>query len=88
MNQKGVGASTSSQTAWAVLGLMAGGDYRSESLARGIAYLLDQQQADGGWREVPYTGTGFPRVFYLKYHAYPWYFPLMALAKYSRGQEA
>jgi squalene-hopene/tetraprenyl-beta-curcumene cyclase len=85
-NLKGVGKSTSSQTAWAVLGLMAGGDYRSESLARGIAYLLDQQQADGGWREVPYTGTGFPRVFYLKYHAYPWYFPLMALAKYSRGQ--
>ena len=86
VNLKGQGASTSSQTAWAVLGLMAGGDIRSESLARGIAYLLDQQQADGGWREVPYTGTGFPRVFYLKYHAYPWYFPLMALAKYSRGQ--
>ena len=86
VNLKGQGASTSSQTAWAVLGLMAGGDIRSESLARGIAYLLDQQQADGGWREVPYTGTGFPRVFYLKYHAYPWYFPLMALARYSRGQ--
>ena len=88
VNQKGVGVSTSSQTAWAVLGLMAGGDYRSESLARGIAYLLDHQQADGGWSEVPYTGTGFPRVFYLKYHAYPWYFPLMALAKYSRNQGA
>jgi squalene-hopene/tetraprenyl-beta-curcumene cyclase len=87
-DQKGVGASTSSQTAWAVLGLMAGGDFRSESLARGIAYLLDQQQADGGWSEVPYTGTGFPRVFYLKYHAYPWYFPLMALARYSSGQGA
>jgi len=85
-NLKGAGASTSSQTAWAVLGLMSGGDYRSESLTRGIAYLLDQQGLDGGWREVPYTGTGFPRVFYLKYHAYPWYFPLMALAKYSRGQ--
>jgi squalene-hopene/tetraprenyl-beta-curcumene cyclase len=88
VNLKGVGVSTSSQTAWAVLGLMAGGDYRSESLARGIAYLLDHQQADGGWSEVPYTGTGFPRVFYLKYHAYPWYFPLMALAKYARNQEA
>jgi len=83
VNQKGMGVSTSSQTAWAVLGLMAGGDYRSESLARGIAYLLDNQQADGGWSEVPYTGTGFPRVFYLKYHSYPWYFPLMALAKYA-----
>ena len=73
------------QTAWAVLGLMAGGDYRSESLTRGIAYLLDHQQADGGWSETPYTGTGFPRVFYLKYHSYPWYFPLLALAKYSRS---
>ena len=87
-NLKGVGVSTSSQTAWAVLGLMAGGDYRSESLALGIAYLLDHQQGDGGWSEVPYTGTGFPRVFYLKYHAYPWYFPLMALSKYARSQEA
>ncbi len=87
-NLKGVGVSTSSQTAWAVLGLMAGGDYRSESLARGIAYLLDAQQADGGWSEVPYTGTGFPRVFYLKYHSYPWYFPLMALSKYARNQGA
>jgi squalene-hopene/tetraprenyl-beta-curcumene cyclase len=85
-NQKGVGVSTASQTAWAVLGLMAGGDFRSESLARGIAYLLDTQQPDGGWSEVPYTGTGFPRVFYLKYHSYPWYFPLMALARYARGQ--
>ncbi|HVJ05827.1 MAG TPA: squalene--hopene cyclase [Candidatus Saccharimonadales bacterium] len=85
-NEKGVGVSTSSQTAWAVLGLMAGGDYRSESLARGIAYLLDHQEADGGWSEVPYTGTGFPRVFYLKYHSYPWYFPLMALAKYSQNE--
>jgi len=87
VNLNGVGPSTSSQTAWAVLGLMAGGDYRSESLVRGIAYLLDHQQVDGGWSEVPYTGTGFPRVFYLKYHAYPWYFPLMALAKYARNQE-
>jgi squalene-hopene/tetraprenyl-beta-curcumene cyclase len=86
VNQKGIGVSTSSQTAWAVLGLMAAGDYRSESLARGIAYLLDRQQADGGWSEVPYTGTGFPRVFYLKYHSYPWYFPLLALAKYSQNQ--
>jgi squalene-hopene/tetraprenyl-beta-curcumene cyclase len=86
VNKKGVGVSTSSQTAWAVLGLMAGGDFRSESLARGIAYLLDHQLADGGWSEVPYTGTGFPRVFYLKYHSYPWYFPLLALAKYSHHQ--
>jgi squalene-hopene/tetraprenyl-beta-curcumene cyclase len=86
-NRKGAGASTCSQTAWAVLGLMSGGDLRSESLARGIAYLLDHQDAEGGWSDPLYTGTGFPRVFYLKYHAYPWYFPLMALAKYARGQE-
>ena len=85
-NLKGTGLSTASQTAWAVLGLMSGGDYRSESLARGIAYLLDHQQGNGGWSEVPYTGTGFPRVFYLKYHAYPWYFPLLALAKYASTQ--
>jgi squalene-hopene/tetraprenyl-beta-curcumene cyclase len=85
---KGMGRSTCSQTAWAVIGLMASGDYRSESLARGIAYLLEHQNADGGWTEIPYTGTGFPRVFYLKYHAYPWYFPLIALAKYARGQES
>jgi squalene-hopene/tetraprenyl-beta-curcumene cyclase len=83
---RGVGESTCSQTAWATIGLMAGGDNRSESLARGIAYLLDRQNADGGWLDPLYTGTGFPRVFYLKYHAYPWYFPLLALAKYSRGQ--
>lgn len=81
-NLKGTGVSTASQTAWALIGLMSGGDYDSESVARGIAYLLDTQQADGGWSEIPYTGTGFPRVFYLKYHSYPWVFPLIALAKY------
>jgi squalene-hopene/tetraprenyl-beta-curcumene cyclase len=86
--QKGVGPSTCSQTAWAVIGLMAGGDFRSESLARGIAYLLEHQNGEGGWTDPLYTGTGFPRVFYLKYHAYPWYFPLLALAKYGRCQEA
>ena len=86
-NLKGCGESTASQTAWSVLGLMSGGDFRSESVTRGIAYLLDHQQADGGWSEGPYTGTGFPRVFYLKYHSYPWFFPLLALAKYSRHQQ-
>ena len=87
-NLRGTGPSTSSQTAWATLGLMAGGDFRSESLSRGIAYLMDHQQSNGGWSEVPYTGTGFPRVFYLKYHSYPWYFPLMALARFARGQQS
>jgi squalene-hopene/tetraprenyl-beta-curcumene cyclase len=83
-NQKGIGESTSSQTAWALLGLMAAGDYTSEGVARGIAYLLQQQAQDGSWFEVPYTGTGFPRVFYLKYTYYYLYFPLMALTKYAK----
>ena len=83
-NQKGIGESTCSQTAWALLGLMAAGDYKSDSVAHGIAYLLEQQQEDGGWFEVPYTGTGFPRVFYLKYTYYYRYFPLMALTKYAK----
>ena len=77
-NTKGIGPSTSSQTAWAVLGLMAAGDFHSDSVASGIAYLLGEQKADGSWFEVPYTGTGFPRVFYLKYHMYFQYFPLLA----------
>jgi squalene-hopene/tetraprenyl-beta-curcumene cyclase len=83
-NTKGVGPSTSSQTAWALLGLMAAGDYKSDSVALGIAYLMGQQREDGSWFEVPYTGTGFPRVFYLKYHMYFQYFPLMALTKYAK----
>ena len=81
---KGIGESTSSQTAWALLGLMAAGDFKSDSVARGIAYLLQQQREDGSWFEVPYTGTGFPRVFYLKYTYYYQYFPLMALTKYAK----
>jgi squalene-hopene/tetraprenyl-beta-curcumene cyclase len=81
---RGTGESTASQTAWALLGLMAGGDFRSECLANGIKYLLDRQQKDGAWHEVPYTGTGFPRVFYLKYTLYYQYFPLMALTKYAK----
>ena len=81
---RGVGESTASQTAWACLGLMAAGDTRSGSLDRGIAYLLDQQKKDGSWWEKHYTGTGFPKVFYLKYHMYAEYFPLMALATYTK----
>jgi squalene-hopene/tetraprenyl-beta-curcumene cyclase len=83
-DKKGAGPSTCSQTAWALLGLMAAGDYRSDCLARGVAYLLKQQKADGSWFEAPYTGTGFPRVFYLKYHMYAQYFPLLALTKYAK----
>jgi squalene-hopene/tetraprenyl-beta-curcumene cyclase len=83
-NRKGTGASTCSQTAWALLGLMAAGDFHSDSVAHGIAYLLGEQTANGSWFEVPYTGTGFPRVFYLKYHMYFQYFPLLALTQYAK----
>ena len=82
---RGTGPSTASQTAWALLGLMAAGDFRSDCLARGAQYLLKTQKKDGSWFEVPYTGTGFPRVFYLKYTLYYQYFPLMALTCYDRA---
>ena len=81
---RGVGPSTPSQTAWAVLGLLAAGDTRSDSVARGIAYLLRTQRPDGNWDEPYYTGTGFPRVFYLMYHMYRTYFPLLALTTFSK----
>ena len=79
----GRGAPTASQTAWAVLGLIAAGRAEGEAVRRGIQYLLDTQDADGTWAEDAYTGTGFPRVFYLKYHLYRVYFPLMALARFQ-----
>ena len=82
---KGVGPSTASQTAWAILGLLAGGDTRSDSVARGVAYLLKHQKKDGSWDEPYCTGTGFPRVFYLKYHLYRQYFPLLALTAYAKS---
>lgn len=78
----GRGDSTPSQTAWALLSLMAGGVTDSFSLARGIHYLIRNQRKDGSWEEVRHTGTGFPRVFYLRYHWYCQYFPLWALAMY------
>jgi squalene-hopene/tetraprenyl-beta-curcumene cyclase len=74
--------STSSQTAWALLGLMAAGDVDHPAVARGIAYLAKTQGADGFWNEPRYTATGFPRVFYLRYHGYSKFFPLWALARY------
>jgi squalene-hopene/tetraprenyl-beta-curcumene cyclase len=73
---------TASQTAWAVLGLMAAGEVRHPAVARGIAYLLAHQQAHGLWDEEEFTAVGFPRVFYLRYHGYRAYFPLWALARY------
>lgn len=74
--------STPSQTAWAVLGLMAAGETAHPAVARGIAWLTATQQADGEWAELPYTAVGFPRVFYLRYHGYRLFFPLLALARY------
>ncbi|HKI34174.1 MAG TPA: squalene--hopene cyclase [Gemmataceae bacterium] len=81
----GVGTPTASQTAWALLGLIAAGEAQGEAVAAGIDYLLATQDEDGDWQEEQFTGTGFPKVFYLKYHMYSLYFPLMALARYARA---
>lgn len=75
--------STPSQTAWAVLGLMAAGEAEAPEVARGIAYLQAAGRDGARWDEKLYTGTGFPRVFYLKYHGYAAYFPLWAMARYE-----
>ncbi|MDR3520958.1 MAG: squalene--hopene cyclase [Acidocella sp.] len=72
-----------SQSAWAVLGLMAAGQVEHPAVARGVAYLQSVQGADGSWAEAPYNAVGFPRVFYLKYHGYPRFFPLLALSRYK-----
>ncbi|WLD11924.1 terpene cyclase/mutase family protein [Planctellipticum variicoloris] len=83
---RGTGNPTPSQTAWAVLGLMAAGETESEAVRRGIGYLVGTQRGDGDWDEVDFTGTGFPRVFYLRYHGYRLYFPLMALGRYATAR--
>jgi squalene-hopene/tetraprenyl-beta-curcumene cyclase len=80
---RGQGPTTASQTAWAVLGLLAAGHERHPAVARGIKYLLKEQQEDGTWLETEFTGTGFPQVFYLRYHLYPIYFPLLALSQWA-----
>ncbi len=95
-NQRGIGPSTPSQTAWAILGLLAAGDTRSDSVAKGVRWLIDRQHEDGSWDELMpgrngesyYTGTGFPRVFYLGYHLYKQYFPLLALTTYERAMQS
>jgi len=74
--------SIASQTGWALLGLMAAGEVDHPSVARGVSYLNAAQGDDGLWPEEHYTGGGFPRVFYLRYHGYPKFFPLWALARY------
>jgi squalene-hopene/tetraprenyl-beta-curcumene cyclase len=76
------GPSTPSQTAWAILGLIAGGDPNSLSVQHGIEYLVDTQRSDGSWDERLATGAGFPKVFYLNYHLYKDYFPLLTLSAY------
>jgi len=94
-NQRGIGPSTPSQTAWALLGLLAANDTRSDSVAKGIRWLIERQREDGSWAELMpgrngesyYTGTGFPRVFYLGYHLYKQYFPLLALTTYRKALE-
>lgn len=84
---KGSFHSTASQTAWALMGLLASGAVDSDAAQRGVEYLLTTQSADGSWRDEYWTGTGFPKVFYLRYHLYATYFPLQALARY-RGKVA
>jgi squalene-hopene/tetraprenyl-beta-curcumene cyclase len=80
----GMGKSTASQTAWALLGLLYAGEVRDPAVARGVRFLLAAQRPDGVWDEGEFTGTGFPRIFYLRYHGYRVYFPIWALALYRR----
>jgi squalene-hopene/tetraprenyl-beta-curcumene cyclase len=84
----GRGESTSSQTAWALLALLAAGDRDSKAVERGIRYLADTQRADGTWDQAPFTGTGFPGDFYLNYYMYRLAFPVSALGRYVRGATA
>src|SRR5438309_1735952 len=79
---KGIGKSTASQTAWAIMGICACGDLDRASIQRGLRFLLSSQKSDGLWDEPEITGTGFPGVFYLKYDMYRQNFPLLALATY------
>jgi len=81
---KGQGPSTASQTAWALMGLVAAGEARSPEVQRGVEYLLAHQNAEGRWDELYFTGTGFPTRFKIRYHLYRDYFPLMALGMYLR----
>jgi squalene-hopene/tetraprenyl-beta-curcumene cyclase len=83
---KARGQSTPSQTAWALIGLLAAGEPTEPAVKQSVNYLLEQQRDNGAWSETAFTGTGFPRVFYLKYHLYKNVFPLYALARYRNLQ--
>jgi squalene-hopene/tetraprenyl-beta-curcumene cyclase len=80
--RKGIGVSTASQTAWGLIGLLAASEPEDPAIALAVKHLVEQQQVDGSWAESEFTGTGFPCVFYLKYHLYRNYFPLYALSRY------
>jgi squalene-hopene/tetraprenyl-beta-curcumene cyclase len=84
----GMGKSTASQTAWALLALLHTGEVSHPAVARGAHFLLETRREDGLWDEAEFTGTGFPRVFYLRYHGYFAFFPLWALALYRRLRAA
>jgi len=83
-SQMGRGESTASQTAWGLLGLLSSLAANDAAVQRAVNYLLKHQNDRGSWDEKPFTGTGFPKVFYLRYHLYRHYFPLYALARYRR----
>jgi squalene-hopene/tetraprenyl-beta-curcumene cyclase len=82
---RGIGVSTASQTAWALIGLLAAGESRHEAVTRGVHFLLRTQTPTGSWDEPEFTGTGFPKYFFIKYHMYQHYFPLTALARYRQS---
>jgi squalene-hopene/tetraprenyl-beta-curcumene cyclase len=85
---RGAGPSTASQTAWALMALIAAGETDSREVARGVQYLIDHQGPDGTWDEPEFTGTGFPTDFMINYHLYRHYFPLMALGRYAHANQA
>jgi squalene-hopene/tetraprenyl-beta-curcumene cyclase len=84
---RGQGKSTASQTAWAVIGLVSAGEAGGSSAKRGIEFLIREQKEDGSWWEDEFTGTGFPGHFYIKYHMYQHYFPLMALGRFKNATD-
>jgi squalene-hopene/tetraprenyl-beta-curcumene cyclase len=84
----GRGTSTASQTAWALLALLAVGRHDTPAVRRGVGYLTATQHADGGWDEPYFTGTGFPGDFYINYHLYRLVFPISALGRYVRAKSS